>query len=37
MNRTYGGERRPKDDIDEAVYPRIYMSGYASAGCWETL
>ena len=28
--------RDPKDDIDE-VFPRMLMSGYAAADCWETL
>ena len=29
-------QKQPKDDIDE-VHPRIFMSGYAAADCWETL
>ena len=28
--------RSRQEDIDE-VFPRIYMSGYAAADCWETL
>ena len=28
--------RDPKEDIDE-VFPRIYMSGFKPADCWETL